>query len=51
MLGDADMRATEVDVYADTTEKLETLDDIIPPPLRRGPFTVPDRLIVLLHGQ
>jgi integrase/recombinase XerD len=45
------MQATEVYVRADPTEKLDALDAIIPPALRRGKFTVPDRLITMLHGQ
>jgi site-specific recombinase XerD len=50
-LGHADMQATEVYVRADPTEKLDALDAVIPPSLRRGQFTVPDRLIDMLHGQ
>jgi site-specific recombinase XerD len=50
-LGHADMQATEVYVRADPTEKLEALDAVIPPSLRRGQFSVPDRLIAMLHGQ
>ena len=50
-LGHADMQATEAYVRADPTEKLDALDAIIPPSLRRGKFTVPDRLIAMLHGQ
>jgi integrase/recombinase XerD len=50
-LGHADMQATEVYVRADPTEKLDALDAVIPPTLRRGEFTVPDRLIAMLHGQ
>jgi integrase/recombinase XerD len=50
-LGHADMQATEVYVRADPTEKLDAIEAIIPPSLRRGQFTVPDRLIALLHGQ
>jgi site-specific recombinase XerD len=50
-LGHADMQATEVYVRADPTEKLDALDAVIPPSLRRGQFTVPDRLIAMLPGQ
>lgn len=50
-LGHTDMQATEVYVRADPTEKLDALDAILPPSLRRGQFTVPDRLIALLHDQ
>ena len=50
-LGHADMQATEVYLRADPTEKLDAIEAIIPPALRRGQFTVPDRLIAMLHGQ
>ena len=50
-LGHADRQATEGYVRADPTEKLDALDAVMPPSLRRGQFTVPDRLIALLHGQ
>ena len=50
-LGHADMQATEVYVRADPTEKLDALGAVIPPSLRRGQFTVPDRLIAMLHGE
>src|ERR671924_966578 len=50
-LGHADMQATEVYVRTDPTEKLDALDAVIPPSLRRGQFTVPDRLIAMLQGQ
>ena len=49
--GHADMQATEVYVLADPTEKLDALGAVIPPSLRRGQFTEPDRLIAMLHGQ
>jgi len=50
-LGHADMQATEVYVRADPTEKLDALEAVIPPALRRGQFTVPDRLIAMLRDQ
>jgi integrase/recombinase XerD len=50
-LGHADLQATEVYVRADPTEKLDAIEAAIPPELRRGQFTVPDRLIAMLHGQ
>lgn len=50
-LGHADMQATEVYVRADPTEKLDAIEAVIPPSLRRGQFTVPDRLIAVLRGQ
>jgi hypothetical protein len=45
------MQATEVYVRADPIEKLDAMGAVIPPSLRRGQFTVPDRLIAMLHGQ
>jgi integrase/recombinase XerD len=50
-LGHADMQATEVYVRADPTDKLDAIEAVIPPELRRGQFTVPDRLIAMLRGQ
>jgi site-specific recombinase XerC len=50
-LGHADMQATEVYVRADPMEKLDALEAVVPPALRRGQFTVPDRLIATLHDQ
>jgi len=49
-LGHADMKTTEVYVRADPTDKLDVIEAAIPPSLRRGQFTVPDRLIATLHG-
>jgi site-specific recombinase XerC len=48
-LGHADMQATEVYVRADPAEKLDAIAAVVPPALRRGPCTVPDRLIAALH--
>jgi integrase/recombinase XerD len=50
-LGHADLQATEVYVRADPTETLDALGAALPPSLRRGQFTVPARLIAMLHGQ
>lgn len=50
-LGHADMQTTEVYLRADPTEKLEALEAVMPPSLRRGQFTVPDKLIASLRGQ
>jgi site-specific recombinase XerD len=49
-LGHADMQTTEGYLRADPTEKLEALEAIMPPVLRRGQFTVPDKLIASLQG-
>ena len=50
-LGHANMQTTEVYLRADPSEKLEAIESVIPPSLRRGQFTVPDRLIAILRGQ
>jgi len=50
-LGHANMHTTEVYLRADPSEKLEAIESVIPPSLRRGQFTVPDRLIAILRGQ
>ena len=50
-LGHADMQTTEVYLRADPTEKLAALESIMPPVLRRGQFTVPDKLIASLRGE
>lgn len=49
-LGHADMQATEAYVRADPTEKLDALNAVVPPALRRGQFTVPDRLLASLRS-
>lgn len=48
-LGHADMQTTEVYLRADPTEKIEALEAMMPPALRRGQFTVPDKLIASLR--
>jgi integrase/recombinase XerD len=50
-LGHAEMQTTEVYLRADPTEKLEALEAVMPPALRRGRFTVPDQLIASLQGE
>lgn len=50
-LGHADMQTTEVYLRADPTEKIEALEAVMPPALRRGEFTVPDKLIASLQGK
>ena len=49
-LGHADMQTTEIYLRADPTEKLKAIAAVTPPSLRRGQFTVPDRLIAALRG-
>jgi site-specific recombinase XerD len=49
-LGHADMQTTEVYLRADPPEKLEALEAVMPPALRRGHCTVPDKLSASLQG-
>ena len=50
-LGHADMQTTQRYVDADPNEKLEVIEQAIPPSLKRGRFTAPDKLINLLRGR
>jgi hypothetical protein len=47
-LGHADIRTTEVYLRMDPTEKLEAVEAVLPPALRRGRFKAPPALIVSL---
>ena len=47
-LGHADVRTTEVYLRVDPTEKLEAVEAVLPPDLRRGRFKPPDALIASL---
>jgi integrase/recombinase XerD len=49
-LGHAHMQTTEIYLRADPTEKIEAIEGVTPPALRRGRFTVPDKLIASLRG-
>jgi site-specific recombinase XerC len=49
-LGHAQMQTTEIYLRADPVEKIEILEAVTPPSLRRGRFTVPDKLIASLRG-
>jgi len=49
-LGHDDIQTTEVSLRADPTEKLEAIEAVVPPTLKRGEFRVPDKLIALLHS-
>ena len=44
-LGHADISTTEVYLRVDPTEKLEAVEAVLPPSLRRGRFKAPDALI------
>jgi integrase/recombinase XerD len=47
-LGHADIRTTEIYLKTDPTEKLEAVEAVLPPELRRGRFKAPDALIASL---
>ena len=47
-LGHADVRTTEVYLRMDPSEKLEAVEAVLPPGLRRGRFKAPDALIASL---
>ena len=49
-LGHADIRTTEVYLKADPTEKLEAIEEAVPPSLRKGHFKPPDDLIASLFS-
>ncbi len=48
-LGHASTQTSEVYLRADPVDKLETLEAVIPPSLRKGSFTPPDKLMALLQ--
>ncbi len=48
-LGHASVQTTEIYVRADPSAKLETLDAVLPPALRRGSFRAPDELLASLR--
>lgn len=50
-LGHASTQTTEIYLQADPAEKLETLEAVIPPSLRKGTFSPPDKLLASLRGR
>lgn len=50
-LGHSDLATTEIYTRADPTEKLEALNAIVPPHLRRGSFRPSDKLIAMLRAK
>lgn len=48
-LGHASIQTTEVYVRADPTAKLEAIDAVLPPDLRRGRFRAPDNFLASLR--
>jgi integrase/recombinase XerD len=49
-LGHATLTTTEVYTRGDPTEKLDAMEAIVPPHLRRGTFRPTDKLIALLKS-
>jgi site-specific recombinase XerD len=49
-LGHADVRTTEIYLRLDPSEKLEAVEAVLPPTLRRGQFKAPDTLIASLFA-
>jgi site-specific recombinase XerD len=49
-LGHAQMQTTEIYLRADPMEKIDAIEAVIPPSLKRGRFTAPDKLIAALRG-
>ena len=49
-LGHADVRTTEIYLRLDPSEKLEAVEAVLPPTLRRGQFKPPDALIASLFA-
>ncbi len=47
-LGHADVRTTEIYLRLDPSEKLEAVEAVLPPALRRGQFKAPDALLASL---
>ena len=48
-LGHSSIQTTEIYTRADPSEKLEAIEAITPPVLRRGRFRPPDKLMELLR--
>ena len=48
-LGHATLTTTEIYTRGDPTEKLDAIESIVPPHLRRGVFQPSDKLIALLQ--
>ncbi len=50
-LGHSNLATTEIYVRADPSEKLEAIEAVVPPLLRKGKFRPPDKLIALLRAK
>jgi site-specific recombinase XerC len=50
-LGHSSLTTTEVYVRADPTEKLEAIEAVVPPSLRKGKFRASDKLLAFLKAK
>jgi integrase/recombinase XerD len=50
-LGHSSLTTTEVYVRGNPTEKLEAIEAVVPPSLRKGKFRAPDKLLASLKGK
>lgn len=50
-LGHSNLATTEIYTRGDPTEKLEAIEAVVPPHLRKGSFRPPDKLIALLKAK
>jgi integrase/recombinase XerD len=50
-LGHANLATTEIYTRGDPTEKLEAIEAIVPPHLRKGSYRPPDKLIAMLKAK
>jgi integrase/recombinase XerD len=50
-LGHSNLATTEIYTRGDPTEKLEAIEAVVPPHLRKGSFRPPDKLIAMLRGK
>jgi len=50
-LGHSNLATTEIYTRGDPTEKLEAIEAVVPPHLRKGCFRPPDKLIALLQAK
>ena len=48
-MGHSNIQSTETYLRADPTEKLEAMGKIVPPSLKRGRFSAPDKLMEMLR--
>jgi site-specific recombinase XerC len=48
-LGHSNLETTEIYTRADPSEKLEVIEAMVPPHLRKGVFRPPDKLLAMLR--